>query len=124
MERKRAELLRRTHLARLLLQAIEEAEVVSQPDVAELVRAALEQLEHRATIWQSTNKIGRRAAMYLLKALISASARAWVATHIIVAIVEAATKNEATGKRDNGDLKSGRLFGGQRGRLKVCMDAP
>ena len=46
MERKRAELLRRTHLARLLLQAIEEAEVVGQPDVAELVREALEQLEH------------------------------------------------------------------------------
>ena len=43
MERKRAELLRRTHLARLLL---EEAEVVGQPDVAELVRAALEELEH------------------------------------------------------------------------------
>ena len=46
MERKRAELLRRTHLARLLLQAIEEAEVVGQRDVAELVREALEQLEH------------------------------------------------------------------------------
>ena len=46
MERKRADLLRRTHLARLLLQAIEEAEVVGQPDVAELVRAALEELEH------------------------------------------------------------------------------
>jgi hypothetical protein len=30
----------------LLLQAIEEAEVVGQPDVAELVREALEQLEH------------------------------------------------------------------------------
>ena len=46
MERKRAELLRRTHLARMPLQAIEEDEVVGQPDVAELVRAALEELEH------------------------------------------------------------------------------
>jgi hypothetical protein len=35
-----------SHCPALLLQAIEEAEVIGQPDVAELVRAALEELEH------------------------------------------------------------------------------
>ena len=43
---KREERLRRAQLARLLLDAIEKAEQLGEPDIAEIVRAALQELEH------------------------------------------------------------------------------
>ena len=43
---KREERLRRAQLARLLLDAIEKAEQLGEPDVAEIVREALQELEH------------------------------------------------------------------------------
>jgi len=46
MERKRDERLRRAQLARLLLDAIEKAEQLGEPDIAEIVREALQELEH------------------------------------------------------------------------------
>ena len=46
MERKRDERLRRAALARVLLDAIEKAEELGEPDIAEIVRDALQELEH------------------------------------------------------------------------------
>jgi hypothetical protein len=46
MERKRDERLRRATLARVLLNAIEKAEQLGEPDIAEIVRGALRELEH------------------------------------------------------------------------------
>jgi len=46
MERKRDERLRRAALARVLLNAIEKAEQLGEPDIAEIVRDALQELEH------------------------------------------------------------------------------
>ena len=43
---KREERLRRAQLARLLLDAIEKAEQLGEPDIAEIVRDALQELEH------------------------------------------------------------------------------
>jgi len=43
---KRDERLRRAALARVLLDAIEKAEQLGEPDIAEIVRDALEELEH------------------------------------------------------------------------------
>ena len=43
---KREERLRRAQLARLLLDAIEKAEQLGEPDIAEIVREALQELEH------------------------------------------------------------------------------
>jgi hypothetical protein len=43
---KRDERLRRARLARLLLDAIEKAEQLGEPDIAEIVRDALQELEH------------------------------------------------------------------------------
>jgi len=37
---------RRAKLERLLREAIEEAEQIGEPDIAEIVREALEELEH------------------------------------------------------------------------------
>jgi len=37
---------RRAKLERLLREAIEEAEQIGEPDIAEIVRGALEELEH------------------------------------------------------------------------------
>jgi hypothetical protein len=46
MERKRDERLCRAQLARLLLDAIEKAEQLGEPDIAEIVRDALREREH------------------------------------------------------------------------------
>ena len=43
---KRDERPRRAALARVLLDAIEKAEQLGEPDIAEIVRDALEELEH------------------------------------------------------------------------------
>jgi hypothetical protein len=43
---KRDERLRRAALARVLLNAIEKAEQLGEPDIAEIVREALEELEN------------------------------------------------------------------------------
>jgi hypothetical protein len=43
---KRDERLRRAALARVLLDAIEKAEQLGEPDIAEIVRDALQELEH------------------------------------------------------------------------------
>ena len=43
---KRDERLRRAQLASLLLDAIEKAEQLGEPDIAEIVRDALQELEH------------------------------------------------------------------------------
>ena len=43
---KREKRLRRAQLARLLLDAIEKAEQLGEPDIAEIVRNALQELGH------------------------------------------------------------------------------
>jgi hypothetical protein len=43
---KRDERLRRAQLASLLLDAIEKAEQLGEPDIAEIVRDSLQELEH------------------------------------------------------------------------------
>ena len=51
----------RAKLERLLHEAIEVAEQIGEPDIAEIVCEALEELEHHATTWKSTNKKSREA---------------------------------------------------------------
>ena len=50
---KRDERLRRAALARVLLNAIEKAEQLGEPDIAEIVRDALQELEHPSP-WKVT----------------------------------------------------------------------
>ena len=51
---KRDERLPQAALARVLLNAIEKAEQLGEPDIAEIVRDALRSWSTRATTWKTT----------------------------------------------------------------------